>query len=236
RLEQAILQSRRNRRYAAVLFIDLDRFKLINDSLGHEVGDGLLAQVAQRCLAAVRDTDTVARQSGDEFVVVLPDLEQAQDAAAVARKQVNDLGKPYRLGPHELTVIASIGIAIYPDDGLTASILLRPADAAMYGAKSHGRNAYQFYSSDLNTASLGELLLENQLRGALDRNELLLYFQPKVAAASGRISGAEALLRWNHPELGMLAPGRFVPAAEEAGLIVPIGEWVLRAACRQLRI
>lgn len=235
RLEQAILQARRKRRQAAVMFIDLDRFKLINDSLGHEVGDRLLKQVALRCVDAVRDTDTVARLGGDEFVVVLPEVADAQEAALVARKLVAALGAAYRLDSHELTVTASIGIALYPDDGATASILLRNADAAMYGSKEGGRNHYRFYSSDLDSTSLGELLLENQLRGAVDRGELRLYYQPKVAAASGQVVGAEALLRWQHPELGVLPPGRFVPAAEASGLIVPIGAWVLREACRQMR-
>jgi len=235
RLNQAILQSRRDKRRAAVLFLDLDRFKTINDTLGHEVGDALLIQVTQRCLGAVRDTDTVARQGGDEFVIVLPELEHAQDAAMIARKLLSALASPFQLGPHALTVTGSVGIALYPEDGQNESVLLRNADTAMYRAKDDGRNGFQFYSADMNTASLGELLLENQLRGALERGELRLHYQPKVCPRGHAVVAAEALLRWQHPELGLLSPGRFVPVAEESGLIVPMGEWVIREACRQLR-
>ncbi len=235
RLEQALHQAQRHQKRAAVLFFDLDRFKNINDTLGHDVGDGLLRKVAQRCLGVVRDTDTVARQGGDEFVVVLPDLAQAQDAAVIARKILAAITQPCRLGQHELTVTCSIGIAVYPEDGTSVSLLLRHADAAMYRAKAEGRDGYQFYAADINTANLSELLLEHQLRGAIDRNELRLHYQPKVDAHTARLSGCEALLRWEHPEHGLLSPNRFVPAAEESGLILPIGQWVIREACRQLR-
>ncbi len=235
RLEQALRQAKRNGRNVAVLFFDLDRFKVINDTLGHDVGDGLLRIVTQRCRGVVRETDTLARHGGDEFVVVLPDLEHAQDAGAVARKLLAAVTEPCELDGHQLTVTCSIGIAVYPADGDSGSILLRNADAAMCRAKDDGRNAYQFYTSDMNTASLGELLLEQQLRGALKRDEFRLHYQPKVDARSGRLMGCEALLRWQHPEHGLLAPGRFVPVAEENGLILPIGRWVIEEACRQQR-
>lgn len=235
RIDQALRRASRENEKFALLFIDLDRFKNINDTLGHDVGDGLLIQVAERCHRVVRESDTVSRQGGDEFVILLNDLKSPQDARHIALKLIEVLGQPYQLDQHELAVTASIGIAMYPGDGDTPSALMRCADAAMYRAKAEGRNRAEFYASDLETASLGLLLMENQLRGALERGELRVHYQPKIDAQLGDCTGLEALLRWQHPELGLLLPGRFIPTAEDSGLIAPIGGWVLDEVCRQLR-
>lgn len=235
RVSQGILKSKRSNKPMALIFVDLDRFKNINDTLGHEVGDNLLVQAAQRGLSVLRDTDTLSRQGGDEFVVVLPELDHRQDAMHVTRKLLAALGTPYLLAGHELIVSASAGIALYPDDGQTVSELLRKADAAMYRAKDEGRNTFRFFSAEINTASLGELLLENDLHGALDRGEIFMYYQPKVDARTGELIGAEALMRWQHREHGMIPPGRFIPLAEENGLINSFGEWAIRNVCAQQR-
>ena len=235
RVTQAIRKSRRSGKPMALIFVDLDRFKNINDTLGHEIGDQLLVQAAQRGLSVLRDTDTLSRQGGDEFVIVLPELEQRQDAMHAARKFLAALTQPYLLAGHELTVTGSAGIAIYPDDGHTVSDLLRKADAAMYRAKDEGRNTFRFFSAEIATATLGELLLENNLHGALDRGELLMHYQPKVDAASGQLVGIEALMRWQHPTHGMVSPGVFIPMAEANGLIHSFGEWAIRAVCAQQR-
>jgi len=235
RLNEALAQSQRINSHTAVLVVNLDRFRNINDTLGNELGDALLQQVAHRSLSLLRDTDTVSRLGSDEFVFILPDIDQPQDAASIARKLLAHIGRPYQLGEHEITITASIGIALSETDGNTAADLLRNADTAMGRAKEDGRNNFRFYSADMNITTLGDLLLENQLRNATKQNELELFYQPKIDSRTGSLQGAEALLRWRHPEQGMIAPGRFIRLAEESGLIVPIGTWVLHTVCQQIR-
>ncbi len=233
RLEAALEAANRFEQSLGVLFLDLDRFKNVNDSLGHQAGDALLKAVSGRFQHCVREQDTVARMGGDEFIVVLPELESRQHAAEVAERIAEALGAPFDVKGHRLTVTPSIGIAIYPDDGSTADTLIQHADAAMYHAKDAGRNNYQFYESRLSTLVSTRLTLENRLRRALERQEFELYYQPQVDIASGDFIGVEAMLRWNDPDEGPVEPDVFIPVAEDSGLIVPIGAWVLRTACAQ---
>jgi diguanylate cyclase (GGDEF)-like protein len=232
-LTKSISEAHRYHRQLAVAFLDLDRFKQINDTLGHEAGDQLLQKVALRLRGCVRDSDTVARLGGDEFVVLLPDLADSKYAAAAAQKILLQIAKEFTLIGQEFRVTASIGISTYPQDGLDEQTLTKNADIAMYQAKAEGKNNFQFYSEKLNANSLERLALESSLRHALERNEFLLHYQAKRDIASGRITGMEALLRWEHPDLGIVAPMQFIPVAEETGLIIPIGKWVLKTACMQ---
>jgi diguanylate cyclase (GGDEF)-like protein len=232
-LGQSINEAHRYERRLAVAFLDLDRFKQINDTLGHEAGDQLLQEVATRLRGCVRNSDTVARLGGDEFVVLLPELADEKYAATVAQKILAAAARPFTLMGQEFRVTASIGISTYPQDGLDEQTLTKNADIAMYQAKAEGKNNFQFYSEKLNANSLERLALESSLRHALDRNEFRLHYQAKRDIASGRITGMEALLRWEHPDLGTVAPMQFIPVAEETGLIIPIGRWVLRTVCLQ---
>jgi diguanylate cyclase (GGDEF)-like protein len=232
-LSQSISEAQRYKRRLAVAFLDLDRFKQINDTLGHEAGDELLKEVAKRLKGCTRESDTVARLGGDEFVVLLPELEDEKYAAIVAQKILAAAARPFNLMGQEFRVTASIGISTYPQDGLDEQTLTKNADIAMYQAKAEGKNNFQFYSEELNANSLERLTLESSLRHALERNEFRLYYQAKRDIASGRITGMEALLRWEHPDLGIVAPMQFIPIAEETGLIVPIGKWVLKTVCLQ---
>ena len=235
RVGQAIALARRHMRKVAVLFLDLDGFKHINDSLGHPVGDKLLQSIAKRLVDCIRGSDSVSRQGGDEFVVLLLDLEHAEDAAVTARRMLEAVALPHCIDRHDLHVTASIGVSVYPDDGQDAETLIKNADTAMYQAKENGRRSFQFFKPAMNVRAVERQFIEEGLRRALEQREFALHYQPKVNLMTGTITGAEALLRWTHPTRGPISPGDFIPVAEECGLILPIGAWVLREACTQAR-
>jgi diguanylate cyclase (GGDEF)-like protein/PAS domain S-box-containing protein len=235
RLKQALSQARRNEWVIAVMFLDLDRFKNVNDTLGHGAGDLLLRQVSERLAACVRSGDTVGRLSGDEFSIVLSNLAGPDDASLVAQKIMATFTKPFNLYGKEVFVSASIGITLFPADSLDQDILIQNADTAMYRAKELGRNSFRFYTPEMNARALEKLSLESSLRRALERQEFLLYYQPKASLSTGEVIGVEALLRWHHPELGLVSPVEFMPMLEETGLIVATGEWVIRTACAQIK-
>ncbi len=235
RIEQTLMHDTRHQRQMAVLFIDLDHFKIINDSLGHDIGDLLLKAVAERLLACVRNEDTVARQGGDEFIVVLNSIAESLDAAKVAQKILDSMTQPYHIHKNELHIGGSIGIAVFPDDGANAETLLKNSDVAMYYAKENGRNNYQFFTHELNKSAHERHTLGLDLRYALERNELVLYYQPVMDMPDNQLYSVEALLRWRHPEHKLVTPDKFITLAEETGLIIPIGEWVLKTVCAQIK-
>jgi diguanylate cyclase (GGDEF)-like protein/PAS domain S-box-containing protein len=233
RCTQAIVLARRHAKQTAVMFLDLDGFKHINDSLGHSVGDRLLQSIAGRLVDCARASDTVSRPGGDEFIVLLSEMQHPEDAAIAARRVLQAVAEPHSIGEHELHITASIGVSIYPDDGLDAETLIKNADTAMYQAKENGRQNYQCFNPAMNARAVERQSIEQGLRRALERNEFSLHYQPKVNFEIGAITGAEALIRWTHPTQGTVAPAQFISIAEDCGLILPIGNWVLRQACKQ---
>ena len=235
RLQVAIANAHRHHSRLAIMFLDLDLFKRINDTLGHGVGDQVLVETSRRLGQCIREGDTVARLGGDEFVVLLPELEYLEDAAKLAERVIAQVKQPFVIDEHELYVTTSVGIAVYPDDGQTAEAIIKNADTAMYRAKDLGRNSYQLYTPAMNARSFERLAMESSLRHALARGEFTLVYQGKVDLVTGRLSGVEALVRWRHPEMGMVSPAEFIPLAENMGLIGDIGAWVLKAACRQCK-
>jgi len=235
RISQAIALAPRHKKQVAVLFLDLDGFKHINDSLGHPVGDMLLQSIAKRLVGCVRTSDTVSRQGGDEFVVLLSEAEQGEDAAIVASRMLKAVAEAHFIDKHDLHVTTSIGVSVYPDDGRDAETLIKNADTAMYQAKENGRQSYQFFKPAMNVRAVERQSIEESLRLALERKEFALHYQPKINLRTGAITGAEALIRWTHPTRGVVSPAQFIPIAEESGLIRPIGNWVLHEACQQAR-
>ncbi len=235
RVSQAIIAAPHHMKKVAVLFLELDGFKHINDSLGHPIGDKLLQSIANRLVECARDSDTVSRQGGDEFVVLLSEVEQAEDAAIAARRMLQTVAECYSIDRHDLHVTASVGVSVYPDDGLDAETLIKNADTAMYQAKESGRQSYEFFKPAMNVRAVERQSLEEGLQRALERRELTLYYQPQVNLTTGAITGAEALIRWMHPTRGLVSPADFIPVAEDCGLILSIGAWVLREACGQAR-
>jgi diguanylate cyclase (GGDEF)-like protein len=233
RVNQVIALAQRHGKKVAVLFLDLDGFKHINDSLGHAVGDKLLQSIAKCLVDCVRGSDTVSRQGGDEFVVLLSEVEHSEDAAITARRMLHAVAEVHPVGQHDLHITTSIGLSVFPDDGLDAETLIKNADTAMYQAKENGRQSFQFFKPAMNVRAVERQSIEEALRTALERKELALHYQPKINLRTGAITGAEALIRWTHPTRGPVSPGQFIPVAEDCGLILPIGNWVLREACRQ---
>jgi len=235
RIHQAIALAPRHRKQVALLFLDLDGFKHINDSLGHPIGDKLLQSIARRLVNCVRTSDTVSRQGGDEFVVLLSEADHWEDIAAAAQRMLHAVAEVHSIDQHDLHVTTSIGVSVFPDDGLDAETLIRNADTAMYQAKENGRQSCQFFKPEMNARAVERQSIEENLRCALERQEFVLHFQPKVNLRTGAITGAEALIRWIHPTRGLICPDQFIPVAEDCGLILPIGNWALREACRQAR-
>ena len=235
RVSQAIALGQRHSYQVAVLFLDIDGFKHINDSLGHAIGDKLLQSISERLVGCIRAVDTVSRQGGDEFVMLLPAVENAQDAALAARRMLAAIAEAHNIDNHDLHVTASIGISVYPEDGLDVATLIQNADTAMYQAKENGRQSYQFFEVAMNVRAVERQSIEESLRRAVERNEFVLHYQPKINLRTRAITGAEALIRWTHPTRGAVSPAQFIPIAEDCGLSLPIGDWVLREACTQAR-